>query len=321
MSSVNYVPKISLNDGNSMPALGLGIFGTDDDHSQSVVTEAIKVGYRLLDTAALYGNEVGIGRAIKSAEVERKDLFVITKLHENVNTYDGALQEFEVSLKKLDLEYIDLYLIHWPQPKVDKYVEIWKAFETIKASGLARSIGVSNFTAHQLERLRSETDILPVVNQIELHPTFQQQAMRDVNASFEIVTQAWSPLGGQRQFKKLLELHKVPDDENPVLLGLGAKHNLTPTEMRRYLEALPVDTIFGNETLSAIARKHGKSVAQVVLRWHVEIGSVPLPKTENFARLQENFDVFDFVFDEEDRLAIDGIETGVRTGFDPDLFN
>ena len=319
--SVQNVPSISLNDGNSMPALGLGIFGTNDDDSQSVVTQAIQVGYRLLDTAALYGNEVGVGRAIRSAEVERKDLFIITKLHEDVDSYDGAIMGFDESLQKLDLEYIDLYLIHWPQPRVNKYVEIWKAFEAIKASGRVRSIGVSNFTARQLARLKSETDILPVVNQIELHPTFQQQTMRDTNASQHIITQAWSPLGGQRQFKKLLEIHKVPDDENPVLIGLGAKHNLTPTEMRRYLEALPVDTIFGNESLTAIAKKHGKSVAQIVLRWHVEIGSVPLPKTENFARLKENLDVFDFALDGEDRLAIAAIETGVRTGFDPDLFN
>ncbi len=319
--SVHDVPSILLNDGNSMPALGLGIFGTNDDHSQSVVSQAIQVGYRLLDTAALYGNEVGVGRAIKSAEVERKDLFVVTKLHEDVDSYDGTLQGFEESLNKLDLEYIDLYLIHWPQPKVNKYVEIWKAFEAIKASGRVRSIGVSNFTARQLDRLKSETDIAPVVNQIELHPTFQQQAMRETNASLHIVTQAWSPLGGQGQFKKLLDIHKVPDDENPVLVGLGAKHNLTPTKMRTYLEALPVDTIFGNESLAAIASKHGKSVAQIVLRWHVEIGSVPLPKTENFARLKENLDVFDFSLDGEDRLAIAALETGVRTGFDPELFN
>ena len=315
------VPSIALSDGNSMPALGLGIFGTNDEYAQSVVTEAIQVGYRLLDTAALYGNEVGVGRAMKSAEVERKDLFVITKLHEDVDSYEGALRGFEESLKKLDLEYIDLYLIHWPQPRVNKYVEIWKAFEAIKASGRVRSIGVSNFTAQHLDRLKNETDIAPVVNQIELHPTFQQQAMRDTDASLRIVTQAWSPLGGQRQFKKLLEMHNVPDDENPVLVGLGAKHNQTPTEMRRYLEALPVDTIFGNETLTAIARKHGKSIAQIVLRWHVEIGSVPLPKTENFDRLKENLNVFDFVLDGEDRLAITSMETGVRTGFDPDLFN
>lgn len=319
--SVRDVPSISLNDGNSMPALGLGIFGTNDDYAQSVVTQAIQVGYRLLDTAALYGNEVGVGRAIRSAEVERKDLFVVTKLHEDVDSYDGALRGFEESLKKLDLEYIDLYLIHWPQPKVNKYVEIWKAFETIKASSRVRSIGVSNFTACHLNRLKSETNIVPVVNQIELHPTFQQQAMRDTNASLHIVTQAWSPLGGQGQFKKLLDIHKVPDEENPVLVGLGAKHNLTPTQMRRYLEALPVDTIFGNESLAAIARKHGKSVAQIVLRWHIEVGSVPLPKTENFARLKENFDVFDFALDADDRLAIAAIETGVRTGFDPELFN
>ena len=315
------VPLISLNDGNSMPVLGLGIFGTNDESAQSVVTQAIQVGYRLLDTAALYGNEVGVGRAIKSADVERKDLFVITKLHEDVDSYEGAIRGFEESLEKLDLEYIDLYLIHWPQPRVNKYVEIWKAFEAIKASGSVKSIGVSNFTAHQLDRLKSETDIVPVVNQIELHPTFQQQAMRDTNDSLQIVTQAWSPLGGQRQFKKLLEIHKVPDDENPVLVGLGAKHNLTPTQMRRHLEALPVDTIFGNETLAAIARKHGKSVAQIVLRWHIEVGSVPLPKTENFARLKENLDVFDFSLDGDDRLAIAAIETSVRTGFDPELFN
>ena len=319
--TVPNVPLIALNDGNSMPALGLGIFGTDDDSAQSVVTQAIQVGYRLLDTAALYGNEVGVGRAIKSADVERKDLFVITKLHEDVDAYAGALRGFEESLKKLDLEYIDLYLIHWPQPRVNKYVEIWKAFEAIKASGRVKSIGVSNFTAHQLDRLKRETDIAPVVNQIELHPTFQQQAMRGFDASQRIITQAWSPLGGQRQFKKLLEMYKVPDDENPVLVGLGAKHNQTPSEMRRYLEALPVDTIFGNESLAAIARKHDKSVAQIVLRWHVEIGSVPLPKTENFARLKENLDVFDFALDGEDRLAIAAMETGVRTGFDPDLFN
>lgn len=315
------VPTVTLNDGLKMPAVGLGIFGADDGKAATLVEEAIKVGYRLLDTASLYGNERGVGQGIRNSEISRDELFVITKLHEEVDSYDGAVKGFDESLDKLGLDYLDLYLIHWPQPKINKYIEIWQAFESILSTGQVKSIGVSNFTQAQLERLINETQVIPAVNQVELHPTFQQKSLRDAVSAMGIVTQAWSPLGGQGQFKKLLQMFDVPDVENPVLQGLGAKHNLTPSQMRGYLESLPSDTIFGNSILIEIAKKYDKSVAQIVLRWQIEIGVVPLPKTENIGRLSENISIFDFALDEKDHKRIMSLETGRRTGFDPELFN
>jgi 2,5-diketo-D-gluconate reductase A len=320
MNTVN-MPTVTLNDGNKMPAIGLGIFGVDDSKAATIVEEAIKVGYRLLDTASLYENERGVGQGIRNSGINREELFVITKLHEDVDSYDGAVKGFNESLEKLGLDYLDLYLIHWPQPKVNKYIEIWQAFESILSTGKVKSIGVSNFTQAQLERLISETEVIPAVNQVELHPTLQQKLLKDTVSQMGIITQAWSPLGGQGQFKKLLQMFDVPDIENPVLQGLGAKHNLTPSAMRGYLESLPSDTIFGNLVLTEIAKKHDKSVAQIVLRWQIEIGVVPLPKTENIGRLRENISIFDFALDERDHEMITSLETGRRTGFDPELFN
>jgi diketogulonate reductase-like aldo/keto reductase len=315
------VPQILLNDGNYMPAIGLGILGTDDIEAKKIVMDAISVGYRMFDTASLYGNEIGVGSGVEASEIPRSDLFVITKLHEDIDSYDSTLKAFDLSMKKLGLDYLDLYLIHWPQPKIGKYPEIWKAFEEIKKSGRVKSIGVSNFTEEQLTILSNESSVIPCVNQVELHPSFQQSNLRKFNRKLGIVTQAWSPIGGQGQFKSLLDVYIGPDDKNPVLIGLGKKHNLTPAKMRKFLEDLPVGTVLNNETLAGIGKKHGRSVAQIVLRWHIEIGVVPLPKTSKVNRLAENIDVFNFSLDAEDRLAISKLETGLRTGFDPELFN
>ena len=317
----NPVPRIRLNDGNNMPAIGLGILGTDDEQAKNIVIDAISAGYRMFDTASLYGNEIGVGSGINASEISRSDLYVITKLHEDIDNYDSTLIAFDLSMKKLGLDYLDLYLIHWPQPKIGKYPEIWKAFEEIKKSGRVRSIGVSNFTEKQLTILSNESSVIPCVNQVELHPSFQQNVLREVNNKLGILTQAWSPIGGQGQFKSLLNIFVGPDDRNQVLIGLGKKHNLSPAEMRKYLEDLPVGTVLNNETLHKIGEKHGKSVAQVVLRWHIEIGVVPLPKTSKVERLAENIDVFNFSLDEDDHQAISQLETGLRTGFDPELFN
>lgn len=315
------IPQISLNDGSHMPAIGLGILGTDNEEAKNIVTDAINAGYRMFDTAALYGNEIGVGRGITESEIPRSDLYVITKLHEDIDSYDSTLTAFDSSMTKLGLEYLDLYLIHWPQPKMGKYPEIWKAFEEIRNSGRVKSIGVSNFTEEQLTILSKESSVIPSVNQVELHPTFQQTLLRQFNHKLGIVTQAWSPIGGQGQFKSLLNIFLGPDDENKILIGLGKKHNLSPKAMRQYLEALPVGTVLSNQILAAIGKKHGKSIAQIVLRWHVENGVVPLPKTSKVERLSENIEVFDFALDEDDHLDISQLESGLRTGFDPELFN
>ena len=271
------IPRFIQNDGLSIPQLGLGIYGPDDAGTAAAVSTAIEVGYRLIDTAAGYQNEVGVGEGIRRSGIDRSELYVTTKLADDSHGYDSALAAFDVSLDKLGLEYIDLYLIHWPLPGVDKYVETWKAFEKLLADGRTRSIGVSNFQPVHLDRLAAETNIVPVLNQIELHPGFQNHALRENDAHRGILTEAWSPLGRGR--------------------------------------------VFDSTVLEKIAQKYGKSVAQVVLRWHVELGNVIIPKSVTRARLIENLDVYDFALDAHDLADIASLENGERTGDDPDLYN
>lgn len=273
----NQIPNFMQNDGLSIPQLGLGIYGPDDAVTADAVSTAIEVGYRLIDTAALYQNEVGVGEGIRRSSIDRSELYVTTKLADESHGYDSALAAFDVSLDKLGLDYIDLYLIHWPLPDVDKYVDTWKAFEKLLADGRTRSIGVSNFQPAHLDRLKAETNIVPVLNQIELHPGFQNDSVRKDDAERGILTEAWSPLGRGR--------------------------------------------VFTSEVLGKIAQKYGKSVAQVVLRWHVELGNVVIPKSVTRARLIENLNIYDFALDAEDLAAIASLENGERTGDDPDLYN
>jgi diketogulonate reductase-like aldo/keto reductase len=275
---VSTVPYTTLNDGARMPQLGFGVWQVPDERADEVVTTAIEAGYRSIDTAAVYGNERGTGQALTASGLPREELFVTTKLWNSDQGHDAALRAFDASLERLGLDYVDLYLIHWPMPGRDIYVETWRALEKIHAEGRARSIGVSNFQIPHLRRLIDECSVVPAVNQIELHPWLQQEELRAFHAEHGIATEAWSPIG---QGKGLLD--------EPVLRELADKHGRTP--------------------------------AQVVLRWHVQLGNVTIPKSVTPSRIRENLDVFGFSLDQADMAAVAGLERGRRLGPDPDTLN
>lgn len=272
------VPPIILNNGVEMPQLGFGVWQVPDDEAESAVTTALETGYRSIDTAAIYGNEEGTGKAIAASGVPREDLFVTTKLWNSDQGYESTLRAFDTSLGKLGLDYLDLYLIHWPLPARDNYLDTYKAFEKLYSDGRVRAIGVSNFLPEHLERLIAETSVVPAVNQIELHPQLQQRAAREFDAEHGIATEAWSPLG---QGKGLLEV--------PAIV--------------------------------AIARKHGRTPAQVVLRWHIQLGNIVIPKSVTPSRIKENIEVFDFSLDDEDLAAIGALNEDKRLGPDPATFD
>ncbi|MCX2970630.1 aldo/keto reductase [Streptomyces sp. JHD 1] len=257
-----------------MPQLGFGVWQVPDDEAATAVARALEAGYRSIDTAAAYENEVGTGRAIAESGVPREDVFLTTKLWNTEQGYDATLRAFDASLERLGTDYVDLYLIHWPVPMFDRYVDTWRAFEKLATDGRARAIGVSNFQPPHLERLLAETSTVPAVNQVELHPHFQQEQLRTFNTAHHIATEAWSPLG---QGKDVL------------------------TE----------------PSVGAIGRKHGRTPAQVVLRWHLQLGNVVIPKSVTPSRITENFEVLDFELDAEDMSAIAALETGSRLGPDP----
>lgn len=270
-------PTVTLNDGRTMPQLGFGVWKIENGSAAAIVRDAIAAGYRSIDTAAAYRNEEGVGEAVRSADVAREDIFVTTKLWNDDQGYDTALRAFDASLKRLRLDYVDLYLIHWPAWKRDAYVDSWRALVRIREEGRARSIGVSNFQIRHLERLFDETGVVPAVNQIEVHPRFQQRELRAFNAKHGIATESWSPL------------------------GRGA--------------------LLANETILAIARKHGRTPAQVVIRWHLDNGLIVIPKSATPARIRENFDVFGFSLDQDDMKAIDTLDNkSGRVGPDPETF-
>ncbi|MFJ8647533.1 aldo/keto reductase [Streptomyces sp. NPDC093546] len=271
-------PSITLNNGVSMPQLGFGVWQVPDDEAAQAVGTALDAGYRSIDTAAIYENEKGTGQAIAASDLPREELFVTTKLWNSEQGYDATLRAFDASLGRLGLEYVDLYLIHWPLPSKNLYVDTYKAFEKIHADGRARAIGVSNFLPEHLERLIGETSIVPAVNQIELHPHLQQAESRAYHARHGIATEAWSPLG---QGKGLLEA--------PALV--------------------------------AIARKHGRTPAQVVLRWHLQLGNVVIPKSVTPSRIRENIDVFDFTLDADDLAAVAALDEARRLGPDPATYD
>ncbi|MDX6363500.1 MAG: 2,5-diketo-D-gluconate reductase [Streptomyces sp.] len=272
------VPPIILNNGVEMPQLGFGVWQVPDDEAEQAVATALEAGYRSIDTAAIYGNEEGTGKAIASSGVPRADLFVTTKLWNGDQGYDSTLRAFDTSLDKLGLEYVDLYLIHWPLPSKGAYVDTYKAFEKLYADGRAKAIGVSNFLPDHLEQLLKATSVVPAVNQIELHPHLQQQAAREFHAEHGIATEAWSPLGSG---KGLLEV--------PAIV--------------------------------AIARKHERTPAQVVLRWHLQLGNIVIPKSVTPSRIKENIEVFDFALDDEDISAISALNEDRRLGPDPATFD
>ncbi|TFE53043.1 aldo/keto reductase [Streptomyces sp. ICN441] len=272
------VPSITLNNGVAMPQLGFGVWQVPDDEAAKAVGTALEAGYRSIDTAAVYENEKGTGQAVAASGIPREELFVTTKLWNSDQGYDSTLRAFDASLTRLGLDYVDLYLIHWPLPARDAYVDTYKAFETILAEGRARAIGVSNFLPEHLERLLGETSAVPAVNQIELHPQLQQTESRAFHAKHGIATEAWSPLGSGRG---LLE---VP-------------------------------------TIVAVAQKHGKTPAQVVLRWQVQLGNVVIPKSVTPSRIRENIDVFGFELDDDDLAAFAALDEGRRLGPDPATFD
>ncbi|CAL9365014.1 putative oxidoreductase_MSMEI_2347 [Streptomyces sp. enrichment culture] len=272
------VPPITLNNGVEMPQLGFGVWQVPDDEAETAVAAALEAGYRSIDTAAIYGNEEGTGKAIAASGIPREELFVTTKLWNGDQGYDSTLRAFDTSLAKLGLEYVDLYLIHWPLPARDRYVDTYKAFEKLHADGRIRAIGVSNFLPEHLDRLIAETSVVPAVNQIELHPHLQQQAAREYHAAQGIATEAWSPLG---QGKGLLEV--------PAIVAIAQKHDRTP--------------------------------AQVVLRWHVQLGNIVIPKSVTPSRIRENIAVFDFSLDDEDLAAISALNEDRRLGPDPATFD
>ncbi|PZF56076.1 aldo/keto reductase [Curtobacterium sp. MCSS17_008] len=268
-------PTIELNDGHRFPELGLGTYGLSGDEGATAVGTAITSGYRLLDTALNYGNEDAVGRAVRESEVDREDLVVTSKLPGRHHGYDEAHRSIDETLGNLGLDRVDLYLIHWPNPSVGKFVDTWKAFVDLRDSGKVRSIGVSNFTPQHLEAIIDATGVAPAVNQVELHPYFPQAELRKVHAEYGIVTESWSPLAKQSELLT----------EQPVL-DAAAAHGVTP--------------------------------GQVVLRWHVQLGAVPVPKSGDPDRQRENLDVFGFELTDDEVRAISGLERGRLWDGDPD---
>jgi len=270
------IPSLTLHDGVEIPQLGFGVFQIPPDDTQQVVEEALAAGYRHIDTAAAYRNEKGVGAAIAASGIPREQVFVTTKLWNEQQGFDPTLEAFEKSLVRLGLDHVDLYLIHWPAPSQDLFVETWRAFERIHEEGRSRTIGVSNFRAEDLERLGRETETKPTVNQIELHPRFHQVAMREWHGQNRVVTEAWSPL------------------------GQGA--------------------LLGERPIVEAAERHGRTPAQTILRWHVQLGNVVIPKSVTPERIRENLAIFDFELSDEEMASIEAIDTDRRFGPDPATF-
>ncbi|GAA1947160.1 aldo/keto reductase [Agromyces allii] len=268
-------PRLDLAGGARIPQLGFGLYKVPATDATGLALAAIDAGYRHLDTAAFYANEAEVGQAVRESDVAREDLFVTSKVWRDDNGYDATLRAFDVSMRNFGLETLDLYLIHWPVPSTDLYVDTWRALVRLQSEGRVHSVGVSNFHVHHVDRIVAETGVAPAVNQVELHPWLPQRELRDDHAARGIRVEAWSPLARGR----------VLDDP----------------------------------TLALIAARHDRSPAQVVLRWHVQQGVIAIPKASSPARLRENLDVFDFELDEVDLAAIAALESGERTGRDPDF--
>ncbi|MFI6333449.1 aldo/keto reductase [Streptomyces sp. NPDC050535] len=269
------IPGHTLNDGSKIPALGLGTYPMDDAQAEKAVGEALDIGYRLIDTATNYGNETGTGRGITRSDIPREEIVVTTKLPGRHHGYEETLASFEESRGRLGLAYVDLYLIHWPLPRVGKYAESWKAMVKLRAEGLVRSIGVSNFTPEHITRLEQETGVLPCVNQIELHPFFPQERLRAFHSDRGILTESWSPLG---RGTELLD--------TPAVVKVAEAHGVTP--------------------------------GQVVLRWHTQLGAVPIPKSADPGRQRENLDIFGFELTPAEMAAVSG-QPSRRIGGDPEV--
>ncbi|KKW65328.1 oxidoreductase [Mycolicibacterium elephantis] len=270
-------PSIKLNDGNSIPQVGLGVWQTPPEDTERAAATALDAGYRHIDTAAAYGNEREVGQAVAKSGLAREDVFVTTKLWNSDQGYDSTLKAFDASMQRLGMDYLDLYLIHWPVPANDAYVDTFKAFAHLRDQGRIRSIGVSNFEPEHLRKLIDATGIVPAVNQIELHPRLQQHELRELHAQLGIATEAWSPLGQ--------------------------------------------GSLLTNPAVTAVAEAHGKTSAQVLIRWHIQLGNIVIPKSVTPARIVSNFDVFDFELSEQDMASVSSLGDGTRLGPDPRTFN
>jgi 2,5-diketo-D-gluconate reductase A len=273
------VPNIQLNDGHAIPQLGFGVWQVPDDEATQAVRDAVEAGYRLIDTAEGYDNEEGVGRAIKECGIAREELFITSKLRNGAHAFDEAIAAFDETQRKLGLEYLDMFLIHWPVPEQDKYLDAWKALVQLREQGRIRSIGVSNFLPEHLDKIIDATGVVPVVNQIELHPKYQQRDIRDVHQQRNIAIECYSPLGS------------------------GA--------------------VLEDETINAIAQKHSKTVAQVILRYLLDQDLIVIPKSTHADRIQNNIDVFGFSLDDDDRQKIDGLDDpqNGKTGSHPATMN
>ena len=274
---MTFAPLVEMNDGRSIPVIGFGVWQVPDDVVVDATLKALEVGYRHIDTAYLYLNERGVGEALRRSGLDRDDIFVTTKVWNTDHGYDETLRAFDKSTGLLGIDEVDLYLIHWPTPARDIYLDSWRALIRLREEGRARSIGVSNFHEAHLRKIIDETGVIPAINQIELHPWLPQAHMRDIDARLGIKTEAWSPLGSGRLI------------DDPVI--------------------------------AEVAAKHGKAPAQVMVRWSLQLGNIVLPKSVTPERIEQNIDVFDFVLDDADMAAIATLESGRRTGPNPDEFN
>ncbi|MFO7167511.1 MAG: aldo/keto reductase [Chloroflexota bacterium] len=269
------VPRLPLNDGNSIPQIGLGTWPLKDAEVAPVIVAAIEAGYRHIDTAYRYGNERGVGQGIRDSGISREEIFVTTKLDGEFQGGDRAIAGLDECLRRLKMDYVDLLLIHWPLPQRDEYVSTWKTFEKLVASGKVRSIGVSNFKPAHIDRLLAETGTKPAVNQIQLNPRVSRREQRAYNSAQGIVTVSWGPLA-------------------------------------------PGTDLLQHPTLVGLAEKYGKTPAQIVLRWHIELGLVPIPKSANPTRIAQNIDIFDFSLTSDEVQAISALDTGADPGVDSD---
>lgn len=268
------VPDLPLNDGGTIPQLGLGFWQVDPAGAEAVAAAGIRAGYRLLDTAQGYHNEEGVGRAVAASGLPRDGFTITTKLRNGAHARDDALRAFDASMRRLGLERLDLFLIHWPRPAHDRYAEAWRTLVELRDQGRIRSIGVSNFGPAELRRIIDDTGVVPAVNQIELHPRFQQRELRALHDSLGIVTQSWSPLGSGR--------------------------------------------LLADPAIAAIARRHGRTPAQAIIRWHLQQGLVVIPKSATPARIAQNIEVFDFTLDADDMAAFAAMDDPAgRNGPDP----